>query len=324
MRTRLIVGAIALAAVTTTACASDEIGPKATPADELMTVESEFGEVEVPKEPTAALGMYTTDVDILLTLGIELADSQPIRGDSGYTTFPEFFPADALEGVDAFANYPDYDYDAILKAQPDFILNGLGYDKKVNRRLPDIAPTYSVNAFDGRSWTEHFKETAIALDREAEYDAWIEKYDARVAEVRAAIEEAGAEDLMMAPLGYYEGEAVVSCYSGVECQAFEDLGLGVFEPGRANDNEGTTYSAERIGELAEVDFAFVTVASTEEGQEQFETIMDEAGKNPLWANLDMVKNDRVIPFDLEMTFGSPSGQMAFLDVVEDAVTGGSA
>ena len=144
-----------------------------------MVVQSEFGEVEVPVEPQAAMGMYTTDVDILITLGFELADIQPIRGD-GYSDFPEFFPQEALEGIEPFANYPDYDYDTMLAAGPDFILNGLGYDKLVVKKLPDIAPTYSLDAFDGRNWMEHFEETAEALGRTEQYDAWVADYEARV------------------------------------------------------------------------------------------------------------------------------------------------
>ena len=127
-----------------------------------MTVKAEFGEVELPTDPQAALGMYTTDVDILITLGYPFAKSQPIRGDSGYTTFPSYFPQAELAGVTPFANYPDFNYEKILAAQPDFILNGLGYDKKTDERLKEIGATYTVNAFDGRNWREHFKGTAAA------------------------------------------------------------------------------------------------------------------------------------------------------------------
>ena len=81
-----------------------------------MTVKAEFGEVELPTDPQAALGMYTTDVDILITLGYPFAKSQPIRGNSDYTTFPSYFPQAELAGVTPFANYPDLNYEKILAA----------------------------------------------------------------------------------------------------------------------------------------------------------------------------------------------------------------
>ena len=53
-------------------------------------MQTDFGTVTLPTDPQAALGMYTTDIDMLITLGIPLAASQPIRG--GYTHYPSFFP----------------------------------------------------------------------------------------------------------------------------------------------------------------------------------------------------------------------------------------
>ena len=45
----------------------------------------------------------------------------------------------------------------------------------------------------------------------------------------------------------------------------------------------------------------------------------EAAKNPLWNELDFVANDHIVTYEMEMTYGSPSGQLAFLDVVEKAL-----
>ena len=42
--------------------------------------------------------------------------------------------------------------------------------------------------------------------------------------------------------------------------------------------------------------------------------------NPLWTRLDFVVNDHIIPFEMEIVYGSPSGQLAFLDVVEKALS----
>jgi len=320
-RKALATTAIALTALALTACGStDPVPAESSAKSETVTVNSQFGKVKIPSEPKKALGMYTTDVDILIALGIPLAKEQPIRGD-GWTDFPTFFPQEELEGVKPFANYPDYNYEKILSVQPDFILNGLGYDKKVVKKLPEIAPTYSVDAFDGKSWQAHFKQTAKALDREDEYDAWVDKYDARVAEVKKAIGD-DAKSTVVAPVAYYEGKVNSACYSGVECQAFRDLGLKVFAPAEAKGGEGLTLSSEQIGKLSEIDYAFSIKTPGKKGQAQFDKTEKDLAKNPLWAGLAFVKNDRFVPYDMEMTYGSPSGQMAFLDVVEEALTDG--
>lgn len=280
------------------------------------TISSDFGDVEMPGAPEAALGMYTTDVDILIWLGFPLAGSQPIRGDSGYTTFPCFFPQEALEGITSFGNYPEYNYEAILSAEPDFILNGLGYDTDVNNRLPQIAPTYSVNAFDGRNWREHFRETAEALGRIGHYEAWVDVYEARIAEVRETIDA----DVVVAPVGYWNGVFSSGCYVGVQCAVFADLGLTVFPGALENEGTGIELSPEEVGRFDTIDYAFMSAGIGEDGLSTHEGQMAEAANNPLWSRLGFVEADMIVPYEMEMAFGSPSGQLAFLDVVAQALS----
>jgi len=314
----LVALASLLTACTTSGTGSTEQSPAAAPS---VSVSSAFGEVVLPSEPQAALGMYTTDVDILIALGYPLAKEQPIRGDSGYTTFPSFFPQEALKGITPFANYPDYNYEKILAAKPDFILNGLGYDAKTHDRLKQIAPTYSLNAYDGRNWMEHFKETAAALGRTEQYDAWVAKYQARVAEVKAAIGDK-AKGLVVAPIGYWEGKVSSACYSGVECKAFEDLGLTVYPGAKEKNGEGVSLSGENLGRLSGIGLAFMTKGIGDTGEKEFRTTMNTLNGNKVWATLPFVKNKRIQTYEMEVTYGSPSGQMAFLDAVEKAFANG--
>lgn len=208
--------------------------PRLKPVDEgsgTKTVDSEHGKVELPVAPKAALGMYTTDVDMLTWLRYPLADSQPIRGDAGYTAFPCFFPREELTGIDTFKNFPEYDYEAVLLAEPDFILNGLGYDKKVVKRLPGIAPT-----------------------------------------------------------------------------------------SLKNDGEGEALSGEQIDRMKDIDYAFMTRGLSDSDRKNFDKVLDKAAENPQWKDLDFVKHDGIVGYEMEMTYGSPSGRLAFLEVVERALT----
>lgn len=287
------------------------------PAEGTATVSTQFGDRELPTDPAAALGMYTTDLDMLIWLRYPLAKSQPIRTDFGYKTFPCFFPSEQLTGIGTFDNYPDYDFESVLAAQPDFILNGLGYDKKTVTRLDEIAPTYSVDAFDGQSWMVHFEETAEALGRSDYYQDWKDLYDERVAEVAERIGDPSS--VTVAPVGYWEGKLQTGCYSGVECQVFDDLGLQIDPSSLSNDRQGESLSGEQVGKLDQVDWAFMIKAIGETGQKQFDQTQAEAAKNPLWAKLPFVTEDQVVPYEAEITYGSPSGQLAFLDVVEKAL-----
>ncbi len=112
-----------------TSCSSADASASNAPTDEIVTPAGTT--IEMPDDPQAALGFYTTDVDILTTLGVPLSQSQPIRDE--YTAFPEFFDQSKLEGLDAFHNYPEYNFEGVANANPDFILNGLGYGHR-----PDV------------------------------------------------------------------------------------------------------------------------------------------------------------------------------------------
>ncbi|MGO1699821.1 MAG: ABC transporter substrate-binding protein, partial [Micrococcaceae bacterium] len=207
-RTRTATAILAAAAAATVAlsgCSST------TPQDETAaattrTIDSAFGEVTIPTEPQAALGVYTTDVDVLITLGIPLAGAQPIR--SEFDDFPYYLSDDALEGVEPFANFPEVNYEAVAAAEPDFILNSLGYDEEVVKRLPDVAPTYSVNAFDGQDWRVHFKETATALDRLDKYEEWENIYEQRLDEVKALVSDKAADLVVAVVYPEYGGPGI--------------------------------------------------------------------------------------------------------------------
>ncbi|WP_284328335.1 hypothetical protein [Demequina litorisediminis] len=109
MRTQplAIAALVAASGIVLTACSSDDASAPeasgsasaATAAVEptTLTVTSPAGStIEMPTEPESALGFYTTDIDMLITLGFSLADEQPIRED--FTTFPSFFPQEEPGG----------------------------------------------------------------------------------------------------------------------------------------------------------------------------------------------------------------------------------
>lgn len=300
-----------------TACSTSSGSADAGAADgepTTITVTDMTGEVEVPAEPVAALGMYTTDVDILITLGYPLAGSQPVR-DEGYEAYPSFFP-DEVDDVETFTNFPEYNYEAILAAQPDFILNGLGYDDEVVAKLPEIAPTFSFNGFDGRDWREIFHETAVALDREEQYQAWTDTYEARVAEIKAELD---ARDIhpVVGPVDYWDGQVNASCY-GVPCLVFADLGLEI-TPLAEGSTDGTSLSTEQLTQLSDIDVIFTT--ATPEADGTYPDVFEPVADNPLWQQLPAVTSGQIYTGDLEMLYGSPSGHMAYLEFVADSLLG---
>ncbi|WP_449408281.1 hypothetical protein [Microbacterium maritypicum] len=103
--TPLSLAALAATALLLTSCAGASASGSAG-GDTVEVTTPTGAEISMPAEPQAALGFYTTDLDILITLGFELADTQPIRDD--FTAFPDFFPQEELEGLETFGNFPEF------------------------------------------------------------------------------------------------------------------------------------------------------------------------------------------------------------------------
>lgn len=311
-------GAVAAlgASLLLSSCASGAGAAAETPAEaQTISIGNEYGTAEIPANPERALGFYTTDTDILITLGITLADQQPIRGDSGFTTFPDFFPQEALANVTPFANYPEFNYEKVLEANPDFILSGLAYDTEIPKKLNPIAPTYNYNGFDGEDWRVHFKETAETLHRTEQYQAWMDMYQARVDEIKARIKEAGIEPVV-ANMSFYDGKIGVDCY-GIACLVFDDLGLKITPLARDNGGEGTQLSLEQLDKLKDIDEVFTSVGVGED-RSLLQT-SDQLNASTVWKGLQFVKDDQIHSFNMEMVYGSPSGHMALLNEVEKAL-----
>lgn len=317
--TPLSLAALAATALLLTSCAGASASGSA--AGDTVEVTTPAGaEIAMPAEPKAALGFYTTDLDILITLGFDLAGTQPIRDD--FTSFPDFFPQEELEGLKTFGNFPEFNFEAVLDAEPDFILSGLGYEKDLDGQLQKIAPTYTYNAFDGGDWRDAVAQTAKDLGREDEWQAWVDRYEARVADIRARLEAADIHPVV-ADMGYWDGQVTVSCY-GVPCLVFADLGLEMAPLMNATDEglpaseDYAELSPEQLGQLEGIDVVFT--GANEDGTVWVET--DDALKqNALWQSLSFVTDKQYHPYNYEMIYGSPSGQDAFLSVVEKALLG---
>ncbi|MFK0006566.1 ABC transporter substrate-binding protein [Paenarthrobacter sp. NPDC090520] len=304
--------ALASAALLLSSCASPVANANDSAAAQTRTVTSEVKELTIPAEPKKALGMYTTDLDMLITLGIPLASQQPIR-DSGYKGFPYFFDQKALEGITPFTNYPEFNFEAILKAQPDVILNGLGYEKDLDGKLSDIAPTYTFNGFDGSDWRTKFKTVAEAFGKTGQYQAWMDKYQAKVDDVKKRLAEAGKSDLVIGPVDYYEDQVSVSCY-GTPCLVIKDLGLKISP---LADGEGAKLSVEQLEQLKGIDAVITTEVPEKDGANP--DAFAPLANNKLWTSLPFVANKQIFTYDLEMIYGSPSGQFALLEKIEKAL-----
>ncbi|MDF0529626.1 ABC transporter substrate-binding protein [Tsukamurella sp. 8F] len=261
----------------------------------------------MPVEPRAALGMYPTDTDLLVTLGFKVARSLPTRDGKA---FPSYYPQAELTGIETFANFPEHAYEKIAAAKPDFILDSLGYENGTHNKLEGIAPTYTYNGFDDTPWREHFKTVAAALGRTAQYNAWVARYGKRLAEVKAKV-GSKVEGKTIAPIVYNNGKFLSACLSYATCSTMRDLGATIYAGAYANGGHGETLSAEQLTRLGQVDL-FIAASNPATNL----PTVSQVANDPSWTSLKAVTNGQVMPVSRELAFGSPSGQLELLNVIE--------
>jgi iron complex transport system substrate-binding protein len=286
--------------------------PPLDDGDTVVVVDGTGTEVEVPANPQRVFGMYTTDLDYALALGLSVAPTQAIR--TGSVGLPEFFEYEEVADLEFFVNYPEYNWEAIAAAEPDLILNGLGFEGGPDTDLlDDIAPTYTFDGFGG-DWREDFTAIAEAFGRQPEAEAMLAEIAARTDELRPLV-EAHDEPLVMA-YGYYEPDGSGGFYGPQRDQlqpvVFHDLGI---ETTAAATEPWSVVAQEQMGLLADCDIILLAV----ETSERSDVLLDAVRADPIWSALPAVAEGRVFTVNNELSYSSPSAHLEFLDVLEDAL-----
>jgi iron complex transport system substrate-binding protein len=94
--------------------------------------------------------------------------------------------------------------------------------------------------------------------------------------------------------------------------------MNATEDGLPASDEYAQLSAEQVGQLADIDVVF---SGTNEDGTGLITDEETLQQNALWNDLPFVESGEVYGYNYEMSYGSPSGQDAFLTVVEEALLG---
>ncbi|MBN2471609.1 MAG: ABC transporter substrate-binding protein [Anaerolineae bacterium] len=264
----------------------------------------------IPEDPQRIVGLMEADVDALLALGIMPVGSTNGRGQE---TPPRYLD-EYLGDVTSVGRFYSPNLEVLLELEPDLILFGGFTDEAVLEQLNAIAPT--VNTFQtGEPWQSHFLRVAEILDREAEAQAFIADYSARIEALRQALGD-GAEASFIVARWSAEGPQIMAPTLTFSSGVLLDLGLTA-APEIPELQEGHPHSAplslESL-ELLDVDWAFIGTLSP---AGDAVTALEEALASPLFQTLDVVQNDRVVLVDGSL-WTSVGGPLAAAMVLEDA------
>lgn len=269
--------------------------------------------VAVPSSPQRVVTLSEQDLDGALAVGLTPVGSVNGRGQN---TLPLYLSG-RVQGIESVGSLSEPSAEKIAALKPDLILFG-GLTPAIEKTLPQlraIAPVV-ITYNNSDDWKTAFKRTAAALNRDAEASAFLSSYDAKVAEVKAAVLKGGSAEVSIVRWnptgpGIMQREAFASL-------VLSDLGMvrpaGQQTPGFSHSEP---LSIEQLGQI-DADWLFLGTLNADGA-----AALEQARKNPLWQQLSVVKNQHVVEVDgtIWTSRGGPLAALIVLDTVKSAMAG---
>ncbi|WP_110515549.1 ABC transporter substrate-binding protein [Herpetosiphon llansteffanensis] len=153
-----------------------------TSASGTRSIETRYGNVEVPATPARLVTLDEGALDTAVALGII-----PVGGiSSRLTDGVAPYIADKVPGIAIVGNPGEINFEAVIAATPDLILTHNRIDEETFKKLSAIAPTIVPTNGIG-AWKDAAGEYAAALGKTSELEAWLKEFDAKVADAKTKL-----------------------------------------------------------------------------------------------------------------------------------------
>jgi ABC-type Fe3+-hydroxamate transport system substrate-binding protein len=287
--------------------------PEAT--EEARSVEHEFGVTEIPANPqviiAADLGAFIPTFGTLAALGVK-----PVAVTANQ--IPSYLEP-YLEGVDVLEG--QVSYEALLAYNPDLIITpGVSFnlDNFNNLALiaPTVAPTWYWQTLE--QTTGYWRSVASLVNKDAEMDVIISDLDARIAGLSEAL--APRMEGKTVSVFQVQGTGLSALYlqTGRLESALLDA-IGIERPANQTYDPSNPewYLSLSPEVLNEADGWAIFVEFYAENSEDIPAIQAELESNPLWQQLEAVRNNRVFYVQTENWSGTdPFVANLILDTIE--------
>ena len=276
-------------------CGGEDGGTAGEPAG-TVTVEHKFGTTEVPADAERVVAVGFNDQDFTLALGVRPVGARQFQAGIDITGRP--WAQDALDGEQpALIGAEELDFERIAALRPDLIL---GVYSGMTRRdfdlLSAIAPTVAQTGDHpdyGLPWQEQARLTGRALGRSGAADAVVADVEARFARMRAQHPEFAGKRLVMAAAAQSP-----YVYGPEDLRTRFFAALGFETPPAVEDLVGEGFGAPVSGERLDLLDQDVLVIYGDR---------EQLARDPAYARLRVVREDRVIHLDADGDFANALG-----------------
>ncbi|WP_263707640.1 ABC transporter substrate-binding protein [Shouchella tritolerans] len=284
MKSRNLVTACMATALLLGACQSEnENNPDAGSASEPKTVTDGVGnEVTIPNQPERIIGSYLEDP--LVTLGVTPVVQWSVASRESTQVYLEEY----LEGIDPIDSV--LPLEAVMDAEPDLIFapGETSLQSGDYEQYNSIAPTYVLDQKTADDWRAALTEIGEVLGLEDKAAEALATYDARVAEVKEALNEKTGDSKVAAVWVIGGDYYVVAPDVASGAVLFEDLEL---EPANAIANlpedAGAHWNPISLEALAELDADYLFLVDGD--PDTIESLKSEA----IWSGIPAVEQGNV-------------------------------
>lgn len=242
------------------------------------------GETCVPNNPQRIVILSLDTLGNVLPLGVK-----PIAiANENVGEFYSYLPEDQVQGIETVGDPAQPNIEAILNLKPDLIFGWGGYDPEgIYPLLSQIAPTVLYHWQDD-IWQDVFKFAAEVLGKQAEGQAALQRYEARIQELKAALGDR-YQDKTISVVYFYFGRIGSAAKNSVPGLILSDVGL---QRPAAQDIVVKPWGSIEFSEeeLSKADGDVLFAITFNEDDEQF---LKQLEQKPLWRTLKAVQQNQV-------------------------------
>ncbi|MFC9775732.1 ABC transporter substrate-binding protein [Paenibacillus chitinolyticus] len=274
-------------------------------AKQTIKVKHAMGETEVPAAPKRVVILTNEGTEALLALGIK-----PVGAVKSFTGNPWYDHVKAdMEGVTVVGDEHQPNMEAIISLKPDLIIGNKMRQEKVYAQLSAIAPTVFSETLRGE-WKNNFSLYAEAVNKKADGEKVIADFDKRIEDFKSKAGDKLKEKVSV--VRFMAGKTRIyldDTFTGI---IFKQIGIAR-TPVKAKDTFVEEITKERVPEVdSDRLFYFTYETGDGNGTKQEEAIT----KDPLWQNLNVVKNGKTQKVN-DVTWNTAGGVRAANLLLDD-------
>lgn len=283
---------------------SNEQNTAAAEGDSERTIRHVMGDTDVKGTPEKVVTLFQGATDAALALGV-----QPVGAVEAWIEQPWYnYIRDQMDGVVNLGSENQPNLEAIAALKPDVIVASKTRHEEIYTQLSAIAPT--VMTEEVHIWKESLALTAEALNKQAEEQAFLERWDSEVAAFK---EKMGDKLNLEVGIVDFRADHARIVYTGFSALVLDELGITRPMEQQGEDWGVKLVSKENIPQM-DADIIFdQTSTSRDDGRLD---LRKEWTEHPLWNNLRAVQNNRVFEVDTAV-WNNGSGPLAAEEMLED-------